>query len=151
MSRATAQMRNLAKRLMADEARGNYHGATKTPADFNAWEPLRLNLATFMGNAGYRALLSRALALAKAEVPWLGALHVNAAGALEGVEEHLAQLDPEEWFEGRVVLLAQVLGLLVAFIGENLTFRLVREAWPKARFSDAEFGNGGGRVKNEER
>ena len=48
-------------------------------------------------------------------------MHVKADGSLEGVEEHHAQLDPDELFEGRVVLLAQLLGLLVAFIGENLT------------------------------
>jgi hypothetical protein len=29
-----------------------------------------------------------------------------------------------------VALLAQLLGLLVAFIGESLTLRLVREVWP---------------------
>jgi len=84
-----------------------------------------------MGKAGFRALLSRALALANAEVPSLRAVRVNADGSLEGFEELYAQLPPEEFFEGRVVLLAQLLGLLVAFIGENLTLRLVREVWPK--------------------
>ena len=133
MSRATPQMRNFAKRLIADEARGNKPSATKAPADFRACEKLRPHLATLMGNAGFRALLSRALALAQAEVPWLRAVHVKADGSLEGVEELHAQLDPDELFEGRVVLLAQLLGLLVAFIGENLTLRLVREVWPKVR------------------
>jgi hypothetical protein len=33
--------------------------------------------------------------------------------------------------EGSVVLVAQLLALLVAFIGENLTLRMVREVWPK--------------------
>jgi hypothetical protein len=136
-------MRNFAKRLVADEAKGNKPAATKTPADFNACEKLRQNLATFMGNAGFRALLSRALALAKAEVPWLRAIHVKADGALEGLEELHAQLDPDELFEGRVVLLTQLLGLLVAFIGENLTLRLMRDVWPKAPLDDLDFGNEG--------
>ena len=99
-----------------------------------------------MGNAGFRALLSRALALANAEVPWLRAVQVKADGSLEGLEELHAQLDPDEIFEGRVVLLAQLLGLLVAFIGENLTLRLVREVWPKLSLNDLDFGKGG---KNE--
>jgi hypothetical protein len=136
-------MRNFAKRLVADEARGNKPPATKTPADFSACEKLRPKLATLMGNAGFRALLSRALALAKAEVPWLRAVQVKADGTLEGVDEQHAQLDPDELFEGRVVLLAQLLGLLVAFIGENLTLRLVREAWPKAPLDGLDFGDGG--------
>jgi hypothetical protein len=141
-------MRNFAKRLIADEARGNKPSATKNPADFDACEKLRPNLATLMGNSGYHALLSRTLALAQAEVPWLRAVHVKADGSLEGVEEHHAQLDPDELFEGRVVLLAQLLGLLVAFIGKNLTLRLVGEVWPKAALDDLDFGTEG---KNEKR
>ena len=82
-----------------------------------------------MGEGGFRALLARALALAAAEVPWLRAVQVKADGTLAGWEELPAQLDPDEYLEGRVVLLAQLLGLLVAFIGEKLTLRLMREVW----------------------
>lgn len=148
MSRATPQMRNFAKRLIADEARGNKIAEAKTPADFNVFEKLRPNLAALMGGAGFCALLSRALALAKAEVPRLGAIHVKADGSLEGTEKLHAQLDRDEFFECRVVLLAQLLGLLVAFIGEKLALRLVSEVWPKARLDDLDFGNGG---QNEKR
>jgi len=130
MSRATPPMRDFAKRIIACEARGNGSSAL-APAAFPVPEKLRPQLATLMGKAGFRALLSRALALANAEIPWLRAVRVNADGSLEGFEELYAQLPPEEFFEGRVVLLAQLLGLLVAFIGENLTLRLVREIWPK--------------------
>lgn len=41
--------------------------------------------------------------------------------------------------EGESLLFAELLGLLVAFIGEALTLRLVREAWPKLRLSDLDF------------
>jgi hypothetical protein len=142
MNRATAQMRNCAKRLIACEALGNKSSETKTPAAFQVCEKLHPHLATLVGNGGFRALLSRALALANAEVPWLRAVHVKADGAMEGLEEPHAQLDPDEFFEGRVVLLAQLLGLLVAFIGANLTLRLVREIWPKVPLNDLNFGNG---------
>ena len=135
-------MRNFAKRLIADEARGNKPAEAKMPVDFSACQKLRPNLATLMGGAGFCALLSRALALAKAEVPWLGVIHVKADGSLEGTEKLHAQLDPDELFEGRVLLLAQLLGLLVAFIGENLTLSLVREVWPKAPLDDLDFGKG---------
>jgi hypothetical protein len=54
--------------------------------------------------------------------------------------------DPGELLEGGVVMVAQLLGLLVAFIGENLTVSLVRDVWPKARLTTVDFGNG---VKNE--
>jgi hypothetical protein len=139
-------MRNFAKRLMAYETSRNKSSETKTPAAFHVCEKLRPHLATLVGNGGIRALLSRALALAKAEVPWLRAVHVKADGSLEGWEELRAQLDPDEFFDGRVVLVAQLLGLLVAFIGESLTLRLVCEVWPKVPLNDLNFEK---EVKNE--
>jgi hypothetical protein len=129
-------MRNFAKRLVAHETSGNKSSGTETPAAFHACEKLRPHLATLMGNAGFRALLSRALTLANAEVRWLRAVHVKADGSLESLEELHAQVDPNEFYEGGVVLLAQLLGLLVAFIGENLALRIVREVWPKLSLND---------------
>ena len=139
-------MRDFAERLIAYETRGNKSSETKIPAACLVGEKLRPHLATLMGNAGFHALLSRALALANAEAPWLRAVHVNAGGSFEGLDELGAQVDPDEIFEGCVVLLAQLLGLLVAFIGEDLTLRLVREVWLKLSFNDLDFGKG---YKNE--
>jgi hypothetical protein len=131
MSEAPPQIRNLAERLIAHETRGNKSSGTRTPAAFPVVEKLRPKLATLIGDAGFRALLSRALARAKAGVPSLRAVQVEADGALRGLAGLEAQADPREIAEGRVVLLAQLLGMLVAFIGEDLTLRLVREVWPK--------------------
>jgi hypothetical protein len=142
VSRATPQMRDFAERLIAYETRGNKASGTKIPAALHVSEKLRPHLATYMGNAGFRSLLSRSLALANAEVPWLRAVHVKADGSLEGLEALEAQVAPEEIFEGGVVLLAHLLGLLVAFIGEDLTLRLAREIWPKPTLDDLDFGKG---------
>jgi hypothetical protein len=139
-------MRNFAKRIMAYEAIGKKSSGRKIPAAFQVCEKLRPHLATLMGNAGFRALLSRSLALASAEVPSLRAAHVKSDGSLEGLDELGPQVDPEENAEGRVVLLAQLLGLLMAFIGENLTVRLVGEVWPKLPLNDLDSDNG---AKNE--
>ena len=146
---ATPQIRNVARRIISDELRTNKSSEGKIQSYFSACEKLRLELTTYTGNGGFRALLSRALALAKAEVPWLRTVQVNANGTLEEVEgakELHAQHATDKRFEGRVVLLAQLLGLLVAFIGENLTLRLVREVWPKALLDESDFGSRG---KNE--
>ena len=142
MSRATPKMRDFAERLIAYETRENKSPETIIPAACLAAEKLRPHLATLMGNLGFRALLSRALALANADVPWLRVLHVKADGSFEGLDELDAQADPDEIFEGCVILLAQLLGLLAAFIGEHLTLRLVREAWPKLSLDDLDFGEG---------
>jgi hypothetical protein len=139
-------MRNFARVLSAYEARGNKSSGSKPPAAFSVCDKLRPHLATLVGNAGYQALLSRALALAGTEVPWLRGLKVKADGSFEGLEELHAKLAPQEFIKGRSVLLAQLLGLLVAFVGENLTLRLVREIWPKVPLDDLDFGGEG---KNE--
>jgi nicotinic acid phosphoribosyltransferase len=129
-------MRDFSERLIAHATRGNKSSKTETPAIFLVVEKLRPNLATLLGKLGFRALLSRALALTTSEIAWLRAVHVKADGSLEGLHELEAQLDPEEIAEGTVVLLAQLLGLLVLFIGESLTLRLVRDVWPKLSLDD---------------
>jgi hypothetical protein len=142
MSRAsTQQMRNVAKRLMAYETGVNKCFGTKTPVAFHCCEKLRPRLATLMGDAGFRALLSRALA--SSEVRKLHGVSVKADGSLEGLEDLHVQLAPGEFFEARVVLLAQLLGSLVAFIGEDLTLHLVREVWPSIPINDLDFGKEG--------
>lgn len=142
MSRVTPQMRNFAERVIAFETRGNKSSETKTQTAYLVSEKLRPRLATLMGSTGFRALLSRSLALAHPEAAWLRAVHVKADGSLEGLDALEAQVDPDEMFGGCVVLLAQLLGLLVAFVGENLTFQLVRDVWPKLSLHDLDFGKG---------
>jgi hypothetical protein len=135
-------MRDFAQRVMSYDAAGKKSSGRQTESAFPACDKLRPHLATLMGNAGFRALLSRALALASAEVPSLRVVHVKSDGSLEGLDQLGPQADPEENKEARVVLLAQLLGLLTAFIGENLTVRLVCEVWPKLRLNDLDFGKG---------
>jgi hypothetical protein len=96
-------------------------------------ERLRPHLANLMANGGFRALLSRALALAGGEVSWLRAVHVNARGTLEGLEALHAQIASAEFIEGEIVLLIELLALLEAFIGPALTSRLVGEIWLQSK------------------
>lgn len=88
-------------------------------------EKLSPHFGALMGAAGFCALLSRALVLANAEVAWLRGLHVKADGSFEGLNELEAQANPEEVSNAGTVLLAQLLGLLVKLIGEDLTLQLL--------------------------
>jgi hypothetical protein len=133
-------MREFAERLITHEMGGHNSSETKISAAWLVSEKLRPRLAMFMGAVGFQALLFRALMLANAEVPWLRLVHVKADESLEGPNELGAQVAPDEILEGCVVLLAQLLGLLVAFIGEDLTLRLVREVWPKKPLDNFDFG-----------
>jgi hypothetical protein len=132
MNQSTPKMRDFAKRLIAHETKGNKASQPNAPAAFGGVvEKLRRPLAALAGTAGFRSLLSRALALADDELRWLRAVHIKADGSLE-LPAEMAQLDREEIAEGEVVLLAQLLGLLVTFIGEPLTLRLLQDVWPEA-------------------
>jgi hypothetical protein len=142
-------MRHFAKRLTAYERRQKTPSEINAPPAFQVCEKLRVHLAIFMGNTGFRELLSCALPRAQVEMPWLGAVHVKADGSLEGLEELNAKRNPDELFEGGVVLVAQLLGLLVAFIGETLTLRFVREVWPEVPLDNLDFGKGAKDEKTE--
>ncbi len=99
-------------------------------------EKLRGALAKQVGVAGYRSLIMRAMALAKADAPALETVQVGSDGALEGLDG----LGERQDAEVGVVVVVHLLSLLVTFIGERLTLGLVREAWPEAAFADTETG-----------
>ena len=139
-------MRSFAKRVMDFEALSNTSSVAQAAAVFPVTDKLRPHLATLMGDGGVRALLSRALLLATEEVSWLEAMQVNADGGLEGFDALGSQLDPSEFVEGKVVLLAQLFGLLVAFIGPSLTSRLSGEIWPQIPLIEQDIGR---KVKSE--
>jgi hypothetical protein len=139
MSRATPLMRGLAERLVALEAKRTRGQRIQTPVAFEVCEKLRPYLGTLMGKAGFCALLSRALALAEAEAPALRAVRVRADGSLGGCEEPEPPAEEQKVADGSVVLLAQLLGLLEAFIGRNLTLRILRDVWPKLTLNESHF------------
>ena len=139
MSRATPQTRELAERLVARETGGKRSPETNAPPAAYVCDKLRPYLATLMGSAGCHALLSRALAVANADEAWLRTVHIKTDGSLGGLEQPEAPVSAEEMTEGSVVLVSQLLSLLMAFIGESLTVRMVRELWPELLISDLNF------------
>lgn len=113
----------LTRRLLADEAvAGNTSERTESVA-FRVCEKLRPPLCALAGVAGYRSLISRALTLARAEAPSLSAVRVTADGSLQGLGEL-------ELGENGVLLITQLLGLCLDFIGSALTLRLVQDVSP---------------------
>ena len=103
-------------------------------------EKLRPHLAMLMGSIGFRGLVSRALTLASAEVPALCKVEVSDAGILQGLNKPGAPADAQAMAEGSVILIAELLGLMVAFIGEYLTLRMVGEVWVKMSPHELSFG-----------
>ena len=87
-------------------------------------EKLRRPLINLIGIGGFRSLVARALTLAKAQAPALDSLRIEPDGSLTGFSKDEAQIE-----EAGVTLIAQLLGLLVTFIGAGLMLALVRSAW----------------------
>lgn len=134
--------RDLALRLLAYEAAADKSSMPTESGAFRVYEKLRRSLCALAGVAGFRSLASRALTLAKTEAPGLSAVQVTADGSLEGFGDIEGRIDKDQASEGGVILVDQLLGLLLTFIGETLTLRLMQDVWPDAAFEDCNSGNG---------
>jgi hypothetical protein len=130
--------RHLAQRLLTYEAVAVGHSDPAESAAFRVCAKLRRPLTTLAGVAGFRSLLSRALTLARAEAPSLSAVKVGADGSLKGLDELEPQINKEQAREGGTLLIAQLIGLLLTFIGEGITLQLVQDVWPEAAFNVSE-------------
>ena len=138
------EMRDLAQRLLSYEAIADKASEPVESTTLRVYQKLRQSLGELAGSAGFHALASRALTLARAEVPGLRAVQVGADGDLEGMSaiEPSIKVEQDRGHEGGVILISRLLGLLFIFLGEALTLSLLREAWPGAAFDDRNSGNG---------
>ena len=123
--------RELAQRLLAFEAVEAGTTNADTHAVGRVCDKLRRPLTTLAGAAGFRSLLARALTLAKQESPVIAAWEVNSDGSLQGLNGEAAQ--------SGAVLIAQLIGLMITFIGESLTLRLLHDVWPDLPDSEVKF------------
>ena len=135
MSTASPNTRALARRLIAIEAARDESSGAATVWAVQVCDRFRVPLARLVGVAGFRSLLSRAVALAKAEVASLSPVQVRQDGSWEGFSG--AGLSPTpgpgvDGGDGGAAIVAHLLGLLVTFIGEPLTRQLVCDVWPDA-------------------
>jgi hypothetical protein len=135
---------DMARRLVSYEAVTGETSEPPEPAVFRVYEKLRQPLCALAGVAGFRSLVVRALTLAEVEAPGLSALQVTDDGYLQRLHS-LGEVDPRIdknlAGEERVILIAELLELLLTFIGETLTMRLVQDVWPDAAFDDGNFGD----------
>jgi len=81
----------------------------------------------------------RSLALASPEIPWMRSINVSVDGSVDGFLPLVETLSSREVHDGRVELGAQLIGLLVAFIGEKLTLQLLSEVWPELADTNLNF------------
>jgi hypothetical protein len=138
------EMRDLAQQLLGYEAEAGNGSEPVGSKTLRVYQKLRQSIGELAGTAGFHSLASRALTLAKSEVPSLSALQLGPDGNLEG----MSALEPsikveQDWVhEGGVIFISRLLGLLVVFLGEALTLSLLRDAWPSTALGDRNSGNG---------
>ncbi len=110
--------------------RTNTSRADADPA-LQVCEKLRIVLTTFAGGAGFQALLSRALTMAKVQAPALAVVQILEDGSVAGLDKLDAKTNRGKGAAG-AVLVAHLLELLALFVGESLMLQLVLDAWPDA-------------------
>lgn len=136
--RANAIM-DLVRRLLTLEAAGSRDQEALIDAAERASDKLRAHLVKRIGQEGFRTLLARALTLTTAQHPRLSAVRVGSDGALVGLRAAVSRGSEEArddealggTLEGAMALVAQLLALLITFIGEDLTLRLLNTVWPE--------------------
>ncbi len=134
MDTPSPSIRDLARRLLAAEAAIQSAAEPRVHPAVRVCEKLRVSLTRFAGVDGFAALLRRALALAREEVPELQGITEKTDGSLEGLEKLVADAGNSGvgGSDAALAITVYLLWLLVTFIGEPLTVRLAREAWPDA-------------------
>lgn len=129
MVTATSDIPALAKWVLLREVNTNTTPDAYLQAAFHVCDKLGRSILTFAGTAGYRSLLSRALALARSQVSWLAAVQIKTDGSLELRSGVATELSADSTMQGGMALVESLLKLLATLIGEALTLRLVRDVW----------------------
>jgi len=129
---ALPKLEKFVRQLLEFELAGPKSDDTVDRAAFRVCARLQGPLGKLLGLAGFRALRSRALALAAADHPWLSKLSIKDDGSLDDFAAVHAEPNSTARVQGGVTMVAHLLGLLVTFIGSSLTLVVVKESWPKA-------------------
>jgi hypothetical protein len=126
-------LQQAAHRLMKSEVWSRHTSDDVASAAINVYDTLLKNLASLVGPEGSHALFRRSVKLAAARFPCLadvrGAAQVDGS-LLKAVAGCLGSQAPDLAKEVSLALLIAYLDLLVTFIGERLTLRLVQDGWP---------------------
>lgn len=128
----TAAHRELASLLLAAAMSDQTDPAALPEVGARAFEKLCHELVELVTKVGSRALFARALYLTRPEFPFFAGVRAEPGldTALEGLHNILLDVEPEQAREGLAALLANLIGLLVTFIGEDLTLGVLAAVWP---------------------
>jgi hypothetical protein len=119
------------RRMLAREAGTDAHAAAVAVAARRLCERFAQQVIPLIGDTGVAAILARSLHLVHRNTPGLAPRGPSERdGPLGMLQQLLEHQEPTVAADAAVTMLATVGELLVSFIGESLTTRLLREAWP---------------------
>ena len=127
-------MRQFALRVLIERAGAGAGTRDLADAAKHAYDDLARVATPLIGQVAVDALTGRALFLAQQHYPWLAATPGARewSGPFDQVVFCLEQQVPAVATEAGGAVLATLTDLLVTFIGQALTTRLLHEAWPEA-------------------
>jgi hypothetical protein len=131
MTAPLPEVRALARSLLEKERTGDALAdlleTTETLLDH-----LAKRITPLVGGGGFHLLLQRALKRAAGRHPWLVAIEIDkeAPGRLSGAADAAREVTTEDAAAAAEALLAELIGLLVRFLGADIALRLVRQSFP---------------------
>ena len=139
MQRQTTAQLAMVRRLCAHEAGGPGVEAHAAAAE-RVHQKIFARLASLLGVAGARALYARSVKLTMPGFPRLNTVDFDSArptvDPTEPLMMHLRGEPPAAALETAVAVGANLLALLTTLIGQRLTFRVLRSAWPAFEVRD---------------
>jgi hypothetical protein len=124
--------RQLAQQVVALECARDESKSDPIQSAENACEKLRAELGRLVGVSGYSTLLAHARTQAMAEDACLEALQINLEGAITWVSNGSPAPARDKRARALEALLAHTIGLLIVFLGDAVSLRLLRNVWPEA-------------------
>jgi hypothetical protein len=132
----TPMLRQIAHRLMTQQAGTRRDAGELASAAVNVYATLLTSLSPLLGDLGSSALLRRSLKLTEATFPCYTEVRVaEQDGLLNAVGACLRKQSPDVAWDASVAVLTAYIELLATFIGERLTRQLLHEAWPDLHIS----------------
>jgi hypothetical protein len=138
MGSDSARLRRFVRHALVSAANHGSPDAAQLHAAFDVLcEQLWRRLFPLFGESAVKALFARALHVSQAEFPWLRSVALDQSRcALIGLDAVSGNLAPQLVEEGLSAILAHKLGLLSAFIGDDVVLPLVEQSWGAALPSD---------------
>ena len=134
----SADLRQAIQRVLTRQAGTDADAKALAAAALRVYDTLASQLVLLIGDGGVRALTARSLHLVQGDFPWLAEAQETdpSEGPFAQFGLCLERQEPAVATEAAAAALATLGGLLETLIGDALTMRVLRAAWPSA-FPDA--------------